>query len=380
MNGSTEPGQAFVPFALERWFATQPRDWNCDLSSSGATALALDELLAFASPSEREEFARSSLGYGPADGSERLRSLIAERYVGVRASDVIVTCGAIEALHLSISALVSPGDEVIVQWPSYPAVAGLARMYGARVVPWKLDEDRGYRSDNASLKRLLTSKTRVVAITQPNNPTGSLLEREELDALTDLVDSVGAYLLSDEVYRDLVLEPGLYPDSATERSSRAISIGDVAKPFGLGGLRIGWLVARDAGLRERIRARRDYTTLSTPTPSDVLARVALSHSAELLRTPVANARENLRALAALAPPEPGLALVPPRAGLTAFARFVGATVLQKRLAADGILVVPGTLFGCPDRLRIWLGGSIAEFAPATEAITRHLADPSPSRV
>lgn len=136
------------------------------------------------------------------------------------------------------------------------------------------------------------------------------------------------------------------------------------------------LVTRDARLGQRIRALRDYTTLSPPTPSDMLAQVALRHSAELVRAPIANARENLLALRALAVRHESLSLVPPRAGLTVFTRFAGAATLQRRLASDGILVVPGELLGCPDHLRIWIGGSTAEFAFAAEEIARHL---SPAR-
>lgn len=165
--------------------------------------------------------------------------------------------------------------------------------------------------------------------------------------------------------------------SAAELYARAISVGDVAKPFGLGGLRVGWLVTHDDDVRDRIRARRDYTTLSTPTLSDVLSTIALRHSAELLRQPVANARENLAALTALAARDRALSFVSPRAGLTAFVRVDGAETLQRRLAADGVLVVPGRLFDHPDHLRLWLGGSIAAFSLALERIAWHLADTAP---
>ena len=192
-------------------------------------------------------------------------------------------------------------------------------------------------------------------------------------ALIDLIDPLGAWLLSDEVYRELTLDHDFTVASAAELYARAISVGDVAKPFGLGGLRVGWLVTRDDDVRERIRARRDYTTLSTPTLSDTLATIALRHSAELLRQPVANARANLAALTALGARAHALSFDSPRAGLTAFVRADGAETLQQRLAADGILVVPGRLFDRPDHLRLWLGGSIAAFSLALERIASHLS-------
>jgi aspartate/methionine/tyrosine aminotransferase len=370
--GATASDRAFVPFALERWFAAHAGTWTCDLSASGASPLALEGLLAIATRTERDTFARSSLGYGPPDGSERLRSLVASRYPGLRAREVVVTCGAIEALYLSVGALVSPGDQVIVQRPMYSAVAGIAGAFGAHVVPWELEERFDSRARIQSLERLLTPRTRVVAITHPNNPTGDVLERDELAALIDLIESVGAWLLSDEVYRELTLDHDCTVTSAVELYARAISVGDVAKPFGLGGLRVGWLVTRDDDVRELIRARRDYTTLSTPTLSDALSTIALRHAAELLRQPVANARANLTALIAVAARDHSLSFVRPRAGVTAFVRVNGADTLQQRLAADGILVVPGRLFDRPDHLRLWLGGPDAEFSHALERIAWHL--------
>ncbi len=373
MTDWAPPARAFVPFALERWFAAQAREWICDLSASGAIPLTLEELLAIAEPAERSAYARTPLGYGPPDGSAALRELIAGRLDHVRPDEVIVTCGAIEALHLSVSALLAPGDEVIVQQPMYPAVAGMARALGASVRPWTLEHHAGYRPNIAALARLVTPRTRVVAITQPNNPTGAVFDGEELDRIFELVDSIGAWLISDEVYRDLALEPGLVAPSAAERYERAISVGDVAKPFGLGGLRIGWLVAHDAELRERIRARRDYTTLSVPTASDALAKIALRHAEQLVSRPTTNARRNVESLAALDVHDERFSFVPPRAGLTAFVRVGAAMPLQQLLAADGILVVPGDLFDAPAHVRMWLGGPVAEFTHAVERITWHLA-------
>lgn len=364
-------GPGFAAFRLERWFAAQPRDVTCDLSLSGAPPVRLDELLALASPQERDGFATLSLGYGPASGSPELRGLVAERHA-VAADEVLVTCGAIEALRCAVSALVEPGDEVVVQKPMYPAVAGIARACGATVVPWRLDEADGFRPRIEKLAPLLSPRTRLVGITQPNGPTGSVLEEGELATLTDLLGPRGIWLVSDEVYRDLVLEPGLAVPSAARVYDRALSIGDVAKPFGLGGLRIGWVAARDADVRERIAARRDYTTLSVPTPSDALAAIALRHADALLARPIANARANLAALADLAARDHTLSLVRPRAGVTAFARLADAPTIQRRLAGSGVLVVPGELFGHPDRLRIGLAGPQGEFALALEQLVRLL--------
>jgi len=354
------------PFALERWFASQPGPPRCDLSLSGAHPITLDALLALASPEQRQEFACLPLGYGPPEGSAALRELIAAR-AQAAPDEILLTCGAIEGLHLAMQALVAAGDEVVVQDPMYPAVAGLARMRGATVRRWPLAYGASAADRLGALASLINRATRLVAITQPNGPTGTVLQRDELDAVAQLLDQRGIHLLSDEVYRDLAIEPGFVVPTAAGRR-RTIVVGDVAKPFGLGGLRIGWLVTRDASVRERIRALRDYTTLSVPTPSDALARIALEHANALLVTPLANARANLELLRALAAREDALSFVPPRAGATAFVHVANAERVQRALAMEGVLVVPGTFFGDAHRLRIGLAGPSSDFADALAAL------------
>lgn len=356
-----------VEFALERWFASVRRPPAIDLSASGAPARSLAELLALATDDERRAFASTTLGYGPPAGSRALRTSIAAT-LGAAPDDVLVTCGAIEALHVAVASLVRPGDEVVVQDPMYPAVADLALARGARVARWTLDPADDYRPRLERLAALLTPRTRLVAITQPNGPAGSVLEREALAALVDLLSPRGAWLLSDEVYRDVSLEPGLAVPSAFGSYERAVVVGDVAKPFGLGGLRVGWLVTRSALVRERAARLRDYTTLSVPTLSDALARVALAHAPALLDGTVSLARANLAALAALAASDHVLAPPRPRAGLTAFVGVPDADRVQRRLADAGVLVVPGRLFGHPDRLRIGLAVRSDAFALALDRL------------
>ncbi len=313
-----------------------------------------------------------SLGYGPPPGSAALRALVGTR-AGVPSEDVLITCGAIEAVHLAVHALVGPGDEVVVQQPMYPAVAGLARMRGALVRRWPLARGASATARVDTLVPLLTDATRLVAITQPNGPTGAVLDENELDTLARLLAERGIRLLSDEVYRDLAIEPGLAVASAAHQMN-AIVVGDVAKPLGLGGLRVGWLIAHDAVLRDSIATLRDYTTLSVPTPSDALARIALGHVDALLERPLENIRANVARLRTLAARDHFLAFDAPRAGATAFVRVADADGLQRALAAAGVLVVPGALFGEPDHLRIGLAGDQAEFVDALAMLGRTLAD------
>ncbi len=359
MSRGTVP--PFAPFELERWFASHAGRQCIDLTSSGAAPRTLRQLLALASTDERDRFEAVSLGYGAPDGAATLRAAIAARSSIGAGEEITVTCGAIEALRLVIDAVVAEGDEVIVQDPMYGAVAGLAQARGATVVPWPLRPEHAFVGSLDELAALIGPRTALVAITQPNSPTGSLLDDRELEELAALLAPRGIWLLSDEVYRDLALAPGLIVASAHGRYDRALAVGDVAKPFGLGGLRIGWIVARDPEVRARIGVARDYTTLSPPTPSVALAEIALRHADELLARPLENARVNLDLLRAAADRRPSLSLAPPRAGVTAFPAVSGGVRIQRQLAERGVLVVPGSLFGRSDRLRIGLAGPAGEF-------------------
>jgi aspartate/methionine/tyrosine aminotransferase len=360
--GPFAPFEPFETFELERWFASQVGRQRIDLTSSSAPPRTLRDLLALASTDERDRFDAVSLGYGPPDGAGSLRAAIAVRSSSSRGEEITVTCGAIEALRLAIDAVVAEGDDVIVQEPMYGAVAGLARVRGAAVVPWPLRPEHGFVGSLDELEARIGPRTTLVAITQPNSPTGSVLDERELDALAGLLAPRGIWLLSDEVYRDLALAPGLVVPSAGGRYDRAVVVGDVAKPFGLGGLRIGWIVARDPEIRARIGAARDYTTLSPPTPSAALAEIALRHADELLARPLQDARVNLDRLRAAAGRRTALSLAPPRAGVTAFPSVSGAERIQRQLAERGVLVVPGSLFGQSDGLRIGLAGPPEEFS------------------
>lgn len=355
------------PFALERWFASHAGSRPIDLSSSGVPERTLRDLLALAAAGEREAFEVTSLGYGPPGGADSLRAAIAARWALAAMDEVTVTCGAIEALRLAVDAVVAEGDEVIVQDPMYGAVAGLARARAAAVVPWPLRPERGFVGSLDELEARITARTVLVAITQPNSPTGSVLDERALDELIRLLAARGIWLLSDEVYRELGLMPERDVPSVCGRYDRGIVVGDVAKPYGLGGLRIGWLVARDRELRGRIAAGRDYTTLSPPAPSVALADIAVRHADELTSGPLHDARANLARLMA-ACDRTALSLAAPWAGVTAFPGVDDAERIQQQLAERGVLVVPGSLYGHADRLRVGLAGPPHDFDAGVVAL------------
>jgi len=186
------------PFRMERMQSEWENRVAHNLSESGVVPMTVEELL---DPAEREEVLRERLLYVQSNGSEALRAGVAALYPGAGPDNIVITNGTAEANYISIWKLVEPGDEVVMMLPNYMQIWGVVRGQGAAVVPWPLREEQGWAPDVDELARLLTPRTRLVVVCNPNNPTGSILSREAMRAIVDRVAARGAWLLVDEVYR-----------------------------------------------------------------------------------------------------------------------------------------------------------------------------------
>ena len=222
------------------------------------------------------------LGYTETLGSPLLRREIAGLYETLEADDVIAVVGASEALFLLMSALVGPGDHVVALWPAYQSLYDLARAQGAEVELVELRPEDGWALDLDRIAAAMRPETRAVIVNLPHNPTGMHVERAEFDALVELVDRHGATLVCDEVYRGLEHDPAARLPAAADRSPRAVSVGVLSKSYALAGLRVGWLATRDRDLMDAVAQVRDYTTLCSPAPSEVLGIIALRAAGALL--------------------------------------------------------------------------------------------------
>jgi aspartate/methionine/tyrosine aminotransferase len=216
----------------------------------------------------------------------------------------------------------------------------VARAAGADVttVPlspagWTLDVDR--------VRDALTPRTRAIVINFPHSPTGALIDRAQLDALVAMAEEHGAWLFSDEVYRGLEYDAATRLPAAADLSARALSLGVMSKAYGLAGLRIGWVAVQDAGLRQRMAALKDYTTICSSAPSEVLSLVALRARTQVVARSLRIIRDNLPVLDAFVQRHADrIAWVPPRAGSVAFPRLVRE---DSETFAEALLL-PGSLF------------------------------------
>jgi aspartate/methionine/tyrosine aminotransferase len=359
-------------FAMERLQSTWENrvDWN--VSESGVHPLRVEELVD--DPESHAALMALALGYPQTNGTVDLRRAIAALYPGATPDHVEVTNGGSEANCLALLHLVEPGDEVVMMTPNYMQVRGLARGLGATVREWPLVQDaRRWRTDSDSLAALVGNRTRAVLICNPNNPTGARLTAAELDDICRIAARVGAWVLSDEIYRGAELD-GVETATVWGRSERAIVTSGLSKAYGLPGLRIGW-VAGPQAVVETLWGIHDYTSIAPGAINDRLARLALAPArrAQLLARTRGILRANYPILRDwIERRAPLLSHVPPEAGAIAFVRYqhdVNSTRLIERLRDESsVLVVPGDHFDMDGYLRIGFGGDPSHVTGSLERI------------
>jgi len=351
--------------------------------------LTAEELLD-GEPASRDML-RQPLLYPESNGSPLLRERIAHFHPGARAENVLVTHGCSEANYTTLWGLVEPDDRVAVMIPNYLQSWGLARGYGGRADAYRLMADRRgprprWALDVASLRRAVSRRTRVIVVTNPNNPTGAVLSPEEMDEVVRVARGVGAWILSDEVYRGAELVGDEASPTFWGRGHKIVVTGGLSKAFGLPGLRIGWIVAPPR-LAARLWSYQDYTTLTPAMLSDRLARVALEPRRR--ESILARTRRILRAQ--LPPIERWIRshgelfeYVPPVAGAIALLRYrlpIGSVALSDRLRREkSVLVTPGAHFGIGRFLRIGYGYDPAKTLQGLGRIDELLADLASPRV
>lgn len=369
-----------APFDLERLQSVFEHNVEINLAESGVLPLSVGELLG---SNTIESLFDEPLAYTQTNGTPLLRAAITALYPGSTEHNVIVTNGGAEANFISCWHLVEPGDEVVVMHPNYLQIHQLCEGFGAVVRPWHLQKHSvgnhaRWGPDLDTLQTLVTARTRMIAICNPNNPTGARLTASEVADICAIADKHGAWVLADEIYRGVEHDSG-GSTTAWGRAERVIVTAGLSKAYGLPGLRIGWTVS-DCDVAKALWSRRDYTTIAPSALSDRLARVALhpERSAALL----ARARDiivaNNAIVSAWVDAHAALTLIPAEAGAVAFIGYkndVGSATLANWLRDKAsVLVAPGAHFGVDGYLRIGLGGRSELLHTGLERISRVIAN------
>jgi aspartate/methionine/tyrosine aminotransferase len=354
-------GMRIADFALERYFARWEFAVRHVLCASDVEGWPMAELLTLADDEMRASWAGLRLGYTESTGHPLLRREIAGLYPGLEPDDVLVFAGAEEAIFALVTTLVGPGDHVVVTWPGYQSLYEVARAAGAQVALHALRESDGWSLDVPRLVRTLRPTTRLVVVNAPHNPTGMLPTLEEWAALVEACAEAGVHLLADEVYRGLEVDESDRLPTAAELLPRGISLGVMSKAYAMAGLRIGWLATRDREVLARCAALKDYTTICSSAPSEVLALIGLRARDAVLARSRSICAANLERLDAFFERQADtLTWVRPRGGSIGFPRLLrggSADAFSERLVREeGVLLMPGSVFGyAGDHLRIGFG-------------------------
>lgn len=352
-----------------------------DLAESVGPDLLLGDLLGdLLSGAGQNDLNDLALGYRTAQGDPRLREALADLH-GVEPDDVVITVGGMQALFLTAFILCEKGDEAVTTSPLFPLARNALEVVGATVRTLPLSFDQGYRLDPDALRQQLSPRTKLVSLATPQNPSGVAIPRETLREVVALMAEVcpEAYLLVDETYREAVYGDDAVVESAIDLGSKVLTCASLSKCHGAPGLRLGWVITRDADLREQLTIGKFSTVISCSAIDEALALEVLRQRDRILDA----RRERLAgglartadwmaahdALVEWVRPDAG-ALCCLRLRSTAFDEMAVGRFYDA-LAADGVRVANGTWFG--EEARVFRLGFGLMSMPDLEAALKGLS-------
>jgi aspartate/methionine/tyrosine aminotransferase len=346
-------------FEMERMQSTWENVVDFDMSESGVRPLTLRELVEMGF--DLESFLDQPLGYSQSNGTIELRERIAALHPGSTTEHVVVTNGTSEANYLVALSQLRPGDEVAMEVPNYMQMPGVARSLGAIVKPFRLRQDTGWEPDWEEFERAVTPKTKLLYLSNPNNPTGAVLSGDAMRRIVARCELTGTWLLADEVYLGAEIDRPR-TTSFWGLGERVVVTSGLSKAYGIPGVRIGWLVGPPR-LAQECWTQHDYLTIGPNKMSDRIARVAVqpdnrercyARTRDILRHNLPIAREWVSGFGGR------LTWREPQAGAIALVHYDADTpsleIAERVRLRQSTLIVPGRHVGLEGYLRVWLGG------------------------
>ncbi|MBY3516542.1 aminotransferase [Rhizobium laguerreae] len=344
-------------FGVEIWMNKYETRCELNLAETCVESLTVAELLDMSGVKDiAQQILPLKLTYGEIEGSLRLRALIAGLYEQQKVENVVTTHGAIGANALVHQTIVEPGDRVISVLPTYQQHYSIPESIGADTQILRLTEETGFLPDLEKLKKLAVSGTKLIAINNPNNPTGSLMDRVYLEKIVEIARACGAWILCDEVYRgtDQEGDTGMTA-SIADLYEKGISTGSMSKTFSLAGLRLGWIAA-PAELIHAVSIHRDYNTISVGMLDDHFASIALECKDKILERSHKITRTNLAIVSQWVDGEPLISWIKPKSGTTALLKYdvpiASEEFCLRLLDKTGVMLTPGSALDMEGYLRI----------------------------
>lgn len=283
------------PFKLERYFAKYEFSAPYLLSCSDCEALFQKEILAMADENSLKLWNNLKLGYTDSQGHPVLREEITKLYQTIKTEQVLVITPE-EGIFIAMNNLLKKGDHIITTFPGYQSLYEIANSLGCEVSKWTPKNENGWIFDIDDLKSLVRDDTKLIVINFPHNPTGSTLQEHELKEIIDIARRKDIIVFSDEMYRFLEYDQANRISSACELYDNAISLFGMSKSFSLAGLRIGWLTTKNIALIKEFAIYKDYTTICSSAPSEILSIIALRAKDKILKRNLDIIQDNLDVL------------------------------------------------------------------------------------
>lgn len=335
-------------FRLETHFSKWEFEARHHMTASDAESLSLRDLLALATPAERETFEGMWLGYTETWGAPDLRETIAGTYESRSAADILCFAGASEGIFAANSVILDRDSHAVVVTPNYQSHETLPLAFCAATgVP--LDPEDGWSLDIDRVAAAIRPNTRLVTINFPHNPTGTILPLDRYTALIDLCRHHGIWILHDEIFHGLGPAGTRHLPPVADLYERGLSLGVMSKSYGLPGLRIGWIACRDRAMLSRMERLKHYLSICNSGPGERLAQIALTHRDAILARNCAIVDANLPKWEAFFARHPDLFdWRRPDGSCMAFPRYTGPESVEEfcrgLVEQSGVLLLPGTIY------------------------------------
>ncbi|MBX2836879.1 MAG: aminotransferase [Gammaproteobacteria bacterium] len=366
------------PFGVELWMNEFELLCKYNLAETCCDSITIAELLMLSQQKQDSlnELLSMKMTYGAIEGSDRLRSAIANLYTHQAPSNVLVTHGTIGANSLVYQTLLSEGDNVISMVPSYQQHYAIPASVGATVQKLQLSAKNQFLPDLDHLSKLATANTKLITLTNPNNPTGSLIDQSMLNEIAAIARKSNAWILCDEVYRGIdQMDPGT-TSSMADLYEKGISTASVSKVFSLAGLRLGWISA-PSDVIDAVMIHRDYNTISVGMINDHIASIALENHQSILERNKALTRNNLAILSDWVEAEPLISWVKPRSGTVALLKYEldipSRAFCVNLLNETGVLLTPGSAMDMEGYVRIGFANATDVLESGLPLLSEYLA-------
>ncbi|MDA5558263.1 aminotransferase [Shimia sp. MMG029] len=345
------------PFGVEMWMNEFETKCDLNLAETCVESITLGQLFEMADVKDSilDQLSAIKMTYGAIEGSDRLRDAISGLYTNQSRDNILTTHGTIGANSLVHQTLVARGDHVISVIPTYQQHYSIPESIGADIELLHLRPEQDFLPDLAALRAMVRPDTKLIAINNPNNPTGALMGQAMLEEIVEIARSVDAWLLCDEVYRGTDQEGDGMTAAVADLYEKGISTAGMSKAYSLAGLRVGWISGPKEMLHD-VMIHRDYNTISVGQIDELLAAMALENRDKILARAQEITRKNLQIVEEWIEEQPLISWVKPKSGTTALLKYdlpmTSRDLCVTLLKEEGVMLTPGSAMDMEGWLRL----------------------------